>query len=221
MTYQAVSSEAARHGLLVYGGFHPNETDGLPPGTGTLLMLGPAPRYWSIFTQSLEWRSKIPDPVDLWSTRTLSELAQLLDATAHLPFGGPPYAPFLNWALKTGRCWSSPVGMLVHDTTGLFVSFRGALSFRDHLDLPARPSVSPCDTCADKPCTTACPVAALGPAGYDTDACHGHLATPAGQDCLKAGCLARRACPVSARAGRIAAQSAHHMSYFHKSPPAL
>lgn len=215
MTYHAALTAARTHGLDIYGGFHGDIFDGLPAEHQTLLMLGPAGDFWTRFQREPEYRDRRPDPIDRWSTRVIQTLAAQLDATPFLPFGGPPYAPFLSWAIKTGRAWSSPVGMLVHDTTGLMVSYRGALAFRGRLTLPPT-GAKPCDGCAAKPCLSACPVDALSAEkGYDTAACHDYLTTRAGQSCLSQGCIARRACPVSAGANRSPAQSAHHMSYFH------
>lgn len=215
MNYTAIETAAAKHGLAIYGGFHGDTSDGLPEDHKTLLMLGPSPDFWPHFKTTPEYQDGQPDPIDRWSTRVLNLLAADHAATPFLPFGGPPYSPFLTWALKTNRAWSSPVGMLVHDTTGLMVSYRGALAFRDHLDLPATPAKL-CDPCA-KPCLSACPVNALSAEhGYNTDACHTHLNTPEGKTCVSEGCLARRACPVSIGANRTPEQSAHHMSYFHR-----
>ena len=200
-------------GLRVMGAFHGGPKDGLPSGCGTLVLLGPGVDFWPVFSGSAEGKDGHPDPVDRWSERVISELAKSLGGVAIFPFGGPPYAPFLTWALKSGRAWSSPVGMLVHDSTGLMVSYRGALAFTQRLDLDGAGKM-PCDGCA-RPCETACPVGALGPDGYDTRTCHAFLDTSEGTDCLNNGCKARRACPVSAGAGRVEAQSAHHMRYFH------
>jgi epoxyqueuosine reductase len=214
MTTAAAQSAAANHGITLYGGFHGGPDDGLPEHHQTLLMFGPAANFWYHFQSTPESQDKRPNPIDRWSTRIFTELAAGLNATPFLPFGGPPYAPFLGWALKTGRAWSSPLGMLVHDATGLMVSFRGALAFQNRLELPAK-GVNPCTTCAAQPCKTACPVNALGPNGYNTKACHGYLETPPGQICRTQGCIARRACPISAGAQRDPDQSAHHMAYFH------
>ena len=214
MNYTTVQSLATQHGLSIYGGFHGDSSDGLPDSHQTLLMLGPSPQFWAHLQTQPEYMDSAPDPIDRWSKRTFDTLAKDLNATPFLPFGGPPYAPFLTWAIKTNRAWSSPVGMLVHDKTGLMVSFRGALAFREKLDLPETGRI-PCTTCA-QPCLSACPVDALSAEnGYNTAACHTYLNTSAGQDCLAKGCIARRACPVSAGAHRTADQSAHHMAYFH------
>jgi len=177
---------------------------------GTLLLIGPdEPAFWPAFTQSPEYQDGHPDPLDRWSTRTLSAIAETHGITALFPFGGPPYHPFYTWATASGRFWPSPIGFLVHDTTGLFTSFRGALVIPDHL--PADLKSKPCDSCA-KPCATACPVGAFDN-GYDVEACKAHLNTPAGADCMNEGCRARRACPVG-QGNRLPAQAAFHMKSF-------
>jgi hypothetical protein len=177
------------------------------------VLLGPdGPRLWPVFCTSREFADGRPDPLDRWSARTIGGLADRLGATARFPFGGPPHAPFTAWARRTGWLWDSPVGLLVHATQGLFVSFRGALALAPRLDLPAPPA-RPCDGCA-APCLAACPVGALGGAGYDLPACHGYLDTAPGRDCMARGCAVRRACPAG-REALTPAQSAFHMTAFH------
>ena len=215
MTLAAITSRLAAHRLAVMGGFHPGPEDGAPPGTQTLLMLGPAePGFWAHLTAQPEWLDGAPDPVDRWSRRVIGRLACDLGAKAVFPFGGPPYAPFQRWAKATGRAWESPVRLLVHDVAGLMVSYRGALALKERLDLPPT-GARPCDTCL-APCLNACPAGALNGAGYDVPACHAFLDRPEGQDCLSGGCHVRRACPLSQSYGRVAEQSAYHMRQFHK-----
>ncbi len=207
--YDGVVRAAAGHCLDIMGGV---QEDG-----GTVLLLGPSPGFWLMMKAAPEMQDGAPDPIDRWSRRVIRDLAASLDAEALFPFGGPPYLPFLRWAMASGRAWQSPAGMLVHDTAGLMVSYRGALRFSQDIALPDPPGASPCETCADQPCMIACPVDALSAArGYDVAACHRFLDTPAGQDCLTQGCKARRACPVSQRFERDPEQSAFHMGYFHR-----
>jgi hypothetical protein len=205
----------APHHLSVFGGFHPDAEDRTPEGCETLLMLGPRePGFWAHVTAEAEFHDGQPDPLDRWSRRVIGRLACDLGGKALFPFGGPPHHPFIAWALATGRAWSSPVGLLVHDQAGLMVSYRGALALRGRLALGAPPKQSPCTDC-HRPCESACPVGALGARGYDVASCHDHLATDAGRDCMEMGCRARRICPISQGAGRAAAQSAFHMRNFH------
>jgi len=180
---------------------------------GTILLLGPNADFWEIFQQSVEFQDGTPDPVDRWSLRVISALAENLGARAEFPFGGPPYAPFLDWALKSGQAWQSPVGMLVHDRLGLMVSFRGALRFEEDLEVPLSQTERPCDSCIEQPCLTSCPVGALTADGYNTEACAAHLRSEAGAECMN-GCLVRRACPYSAGAHRRSAQNQLHMKAF-------
>jgi epoxyqueuosine reductase len=214
-----IHARAAAQQLVVLGGFAAGPDDGLPRGTKTLLLLGPKePGFWPHLKAQPEWgdyQQGVPDPVDRWSRRVIGSMACDLGAKALFPFGGPPWHPFYQWALKSGRCWDSPVRLLVHDAAGLFVSFRGALALKQAVALPPAPQ-QPCDTCVAKPCLTACPVGALTGAGYELPVCHAYLDTKAGQDCMTGGCAVRRACPVSLGYARMPEQSAYHMGQFHK-----
>ena len=211
-----IDARLAPHRLEVLGGFTLDADEpALPPGTRTLLLLGPAePGFWPHLTAQAEWQDGAPDPVDRWSRRVIGRLACDLGAKALFPFGGPPYHPFYRWALRTGRVWDSPVRLLVHAGQGLMVSFRGALALKDTVAVPP-PLRRPCDTCP-APCSASCPADALTTAGYDLPACHGFLDRPEGRDCMKGGCLVRRACPVSQSYARLPEQSAYHMGQFHR-----
>ena len=209
MSYRAAEQAARARHLEIAGGLHPE--DG-----GTVLLLGPGePGFWAAVRAAPEFADGRPDPLDRWSRRVVGALAEEMGAAPLFPFDGPPWLPFQSWALASGRCWESPVRLLVHDRAGLWASFRGALRFAGRLELPET-GAAPCPSCA-RPCETACPVGALAPDGYDLGKCHEFLDTPAGADCMTRGCRVRRACPVSASFPRVEAQSAFHMAHFHKS----
>lgn len=208
-----IAARLAAHQLEILGGFHAKDDPALPEGTRTLLMVGPKePGFWPHLQAQPEWDGT-PDPIDRWSRRVIGRIACDLGAKALFPFGGPPYHPFYQWALRTGRVWDSPVRLLIHASQGLMVSFRGALALKEHVAVPP-PAAKPCESCA-RPCLAACPAGALGGAGYDVPACHAYLSA-GDRDCMKSGCLVRRACPVSATYARMPEQSAYHMGQFHK-----
>lgn len=215
MDYETIDAAAARHQLGIVGAFHPGPEDKAPSGTGTLVLLAPRiADFWTYFQSEPEAQDRAADPLDRWSTRTVSAIARVLGAEPLFPFGGPPWHPFISWAKHSGSIHASPVSLLVHNDQGLMVSFRGALALKETITLTP-PRLTPCLMCP-APCETACPVNALSEDGYNTDACHAFLDTPEGSDCLDNGCKARRACPVSQSFGRAPAQSAYHMGQFHK-----
>lgn len=202
-----LATALAPHGLIAMGGV------ALEAPARSLILVGAGPEFWPVFTASPEYGDGAGDPLDRWSSRVLGDLARDLRAQAVFPFGGPPWQPFLRWARDSGQSHQSPVGMLVHDRAGMMISFRGALIWPGRVVLPA-PAPDPCAPC-DRPCVTACPVGALRAAApYDVAACKAHIASPAGAECLKSGCLVRRACPVSQGFGRDPAQSGFHMAAF-------
>ncbi len=215
MSPSALTSAAASHGLAVLGGFRTRDADTALEGMSSVLLLGPSgPEFWDIFSAAPEMADGAPDPMNRWSERIVGRLAEEFGGKALYPFGGPPWLPFYDWALRSGQAFASPIGFLVHGTHGLFVSYRGALGFAEEVDLPTN-LPSPCETCADRPCLSACPVGAFSKNNYDTDACHGYLDQAAGSVCMSKGCAARRACPIG-QDYRLPAQSAFHMAAFHK-----
>lgn len=206
----ALADLAAHHGLFVAGIAPLRPEDGLDPRFRSVALLAPdEPGFWPLFSASPEYADGLPDPLDRWSRRVIGRLACALGTKAVFPFGGPPWRPFIDWARRSGRAWSSPVGLLVHDTAGLWISYRGGILLTE--EAPAVASQRPCDACP-APCLSACPVGALGAAGYDVPSCHAFLDT--GPDCLR-GCHVRRACPVGA-GRRNPEQSAFHMKAFHR-----
>ena len=212
MSLDSLRDLAAQERLAVFGAFHSTDDDA--PGKGTIVLLGPdEPGFWAHVTAAPEFHDGAPDPLDRWSHRVVTALAGRLGGTPLFPFGTPVH-PFMSWALRSGRAWSSPVRLLVHERAGLMVSYRGAIHLTAQLPLEPRPARPPCDDCTARPCLGACPVGALTGAGYDLDTCHAYL--DGRPDCMRAGCAVRRACPISESYGRTEAQSAFHMEHFHR-----
>lgn len=209
----ALADLAAREGLFVAGTAPLRPEDGLPERFRAVALLAPEePGFWPLFSASPEMADGAPHPIDRWSRRVIGGLACALRTKAVFPFGGPPWRPFTGWARRSGRAWPSPVGLLVHDVTGLWISYRGGVLLEE--EAPPLPSARPCDACAGRPCLGACPVGALTAEKYDVAACHAVLGSPEGRSCLTSGCLVRRACPVGA-GRRDPVQSAFHMKAFH------
>lgn len=214
-----IEGAIAPHGLAVRGGFVPEPGDGVPacadgrPAAGVVLVGNVGPAMWRAFEAAEPHAG--PDPLNAWSDRVITKAAADLGASALFPFTGPPYLPFQRWAQKADAVHPSPLGILIHPDYGLWHAYRGAFAFAESIDFgprDARPS--PCDSCADKPCLSACPVNAFDSRGYDVQACLGHVTAPLGEGCRDGGCLARRACPVGTDFRYERAQTQFHMKAF-------
>lgn len=215
MIYHDLNDALSAHGLMVRGGFHSGPDDHVPSDIQTLILVGNAgPDMWRVFADQM------PDdanPMDTWSKTVIDDIAAQFDATPAYPFAGPPYHPFQKWAMKADTVLQTPIGPLIHPTFGMWHAYRGALLFKDTLDLPTQTdAASPCDTCADKPCMNTCPVGAFTSDGYDVPECRAHIGSPTGSDCLDNGCLARRACPIGQDYIYEPAQAEFHMRHFLK-----
>ncbi len=204
----------APHGLMVSGALPARAGDGFAPRLQSIVLISPdEPRFWPLFQASAEAQDQARDPLDRWSKRVIGRIATALGGVSVFPSDGPPYHPFQQWAGRSGQAFVSPVGLLVHETAGLFISYRGAIALPCMVEQPAPTLAAPCDICP-RPCVEACPVGALGQQGYDLSECKAHLDVPAGAGCQMGGCLMRRACPVG-QGRRAAVQSAFHMQSFH------
>jgi ferredoxin len=202
MTIDTVLAAVKRTGLVPRGAFRlsGSERRGALADVGAIVLAGFAGGAgWDAFAASPEAADGADHPLDRWSRRVIEALARELGARPLFPFGGPPFWPFQQWARRAEPVHPSPIGVLIHPRFGLWHSYRGALGFREALDV-AEPAAapSPCDSCRERWCLNACPVGAFSAAGYDVAACAGHLKRAEGADCMEAGCRARRACPVGA-----------------------
>jgi hypothetical protein len=192
----------------------PGFDDGAP--TLTVLLLGwTGGEQWPIFAGSPEAKDGLSDPLNRWSKRVIDEVAAALDAVVFYPFGGPPWLNFQSWALKTEPVHRSPLGLLIHPKWGLWHSYRGALGWRQHLDIPpVEAAPNPCDHCRERPCLSACPISAFAAdRRYDYAVCREYLENVEA-DCLTRSCAARRACPIAPDRRYSAQQSAFHMRAF-------
>ena len=159
---------------------------------------------WAAFAGAPERRDGAADPLDRWSRRVVGGLADELGARALFPFEGPPWPPVQRWALRSGGRGAAPTGLVIDATVGPWLGFRGALAFAEELAIRFDDeTISPCGTCATRPCLTACPADAFDGSGFAEARCRGHLEGHAGGLCRTDGCRARDACPIG-RAHRYA-----------------
>jgi hypothetical protein len=232
-----LSRRTAMIGLAVRGAFHPQPGElGAVTGAavwGTVVLLGfTGGDQWSVFQDSSEAQDGLPHPLDRWSRRVIGGLARELGAADFYPNGDPsgslggstlgsPAAPlpFQRLARRCEPVHPSPIGLLIHETYGLWHAYRGGLCLRERIALPAAPPAAlarkpPCDCCSARPCLSGCPVDAFKNGSFQLEACVRHVVSAAGTDCRDNGCLARRACPVGPQFRYVPAQARFHMRAF-------
>lgn len=225
----ALQGAVASHGLRVRGGWVPTATDTLPAmpdgrAAAVVWMVGQiGSACWDAFTASAPFSDGQAHPMDRWSKSIAMPLAQQWAGLALFPSDGPPYLPFARWAARAEALQTSPLMLQLHASYGLWHAYRFALALptlddkdADALRLAAQVPPAPdlCARCDGQPCLTGCPVQAFGSAGYDVPRCAGHLHGLLGHECMSAGCLARRACPVGTENRYTAEHAAFHMASF-------
>jgi hypothetical protein len=216
--YRDICRALAAAWLSARGGFEFQVADSVPPLTDgrparTVLLAGNAgPGMWEAFSRAEHHQ---PNPLDRWSRAILETIAARHNGGVVMPSDGPPFAPFKRWAMRAEPVYPSPLGILIHPRWGLWHGYRGALIFAEALPQP-RPETlaNPCESCAERPCLTACPVEAFTGSQYRVDACAEHLRGENSANCQTAGCLARRACPVGRDTTYGPEQSSFHMASF-------
>lgn len=211
-------------GLLLIGAFEVTDEDRVPavaenvPARQLLLIGNGGSSFWPVFSHSPEFADGLADPLDRWSRRVGSQLAEQLGGRVIFPFEGPPYAPFLAWAGKTGKAANSRLSLFIHERFGLWHAYRFALAMPE-IHEPSSAAfefASPCLSCEDKPCLAACPVDAFSGPAYRVDSCMDYLVSDAVSACRKLGCAARRACPAGKAFIYLPEQAVFHMNAFVK-----
>ncbi len=222
--YAAIEAAAREAGLAVRGGFQVEDGDGVPEladgrAARTVILLGNVgSSLWPAFSASAELHDGAAHPLDRWTRQVAGLVAEQMGATALFPFEGPPYWPFQRWAQRAEAVHPSPLGLLIHPDHGLWHAYRAALVFGEMIDVPPRDErPSPCTTCAGKPCLSSCPVGAFSGSSYDVLGCAAHVASAAGIDCKRSGCLARRECPIGMNTAYVVEQQQFHMAAFVRS----
>jgi hypothetical protein len=242
MTLQAVApaigvdelEQALRlEGLQLRGVLEVTADDALPPlpsghKAAALTLAGiVGSSFWNGFKAAPEYGDGQSDPLDRWSRRIGESLAKRFGALALFPFQGPPYLPFQQWALRCAPLQRSPLDLLIDPQYGLWHAFRFALAFAappaglpSMAETPAAAAATAstlgaiCAGCDGQPCLSRCPVQAFTGSSYRVDDCADWLRQPSGQDCMRRGCQARRACPVGSAWRYEDEQAAFHMAAF-------
>lgn len=238
-TERELHGAVTAHGMALRGSFAPTAADGLPalpngqPASSVWMVGVIGSTFWPYFKASTFFKDGLPDPLDRWSRALGEELAARFGGVALFPFEGPPYHPFQRWADRAAATQPSRMMLRIHPDFGLWHAYRFALALpfapdaapadralSAHAGASTEPAAVPhsaaslCASCSGQPCLQACPVGAYTGESFLLDACASHLHSGAGAECMQAGCLARRACPVGAGFRYTAEHAAFHMQAF-------
>lgn len=195
MIYDDIASNLVAVGLRACGYFLISEADALPLSQGTLILVGQTADNWSIFQSSAEYVDGLNNPLDRYSRRVCSAIAEPYSGIVFMPSDGPPFLPFQNWAQRVEAVHFSQLGLLMHPVYGLWHAYRAAIALPIVLPLPSAVSTpqNKCDSC-NKKCLSACPVHAFSKDFYDVNKCRTYLHDNPQSPCHY-GCLARGSCP--------------------------
>lgn len=160
-----------------------------------LLLIGHAGRkLWSAVQQE---QPTGPDPIDDFTQRhTRAWLAQAAPGAAHrFLYPGDHPVGLQRLGQLAGWHHPSPFMIGIDPVWGSWFAYRAAvLSETDFAPTPKAERISPCPTCASRPCIAACPADALQDGKFNLDACSTWRLRE-NSPCATS-CLARLACPV-------------------------
>lgn len=128
-------------------------------------------------------------------------------------YPGPSLVPLQTLGRLAGWHHPSPMMVGINDYWGMWYAYRVALVADTDFAPTARVnSVSPCQTCVEKPCLSACPASALDEQeGLRLEPCLDHRMAPA-SNCAGT-CQARMACPVGLQHRYPDGQIDYHYRY--------
>ena len=167
------------------------------------------PRMWEALSGSAFKHDE--HPIDCFSTEIVTRFFSEENPTNRYTFlfpQQPAVIPLQRLGQLAGWHHASPFRIGVNARWGSWFAYRAvALADTSFAATTALKEPSPCASCMDKPCITACPVASKD-GDIKLDACMDERLR-AGSPCAKT-CLARLACPVMADERYSQEQIAYH-----------
>lgn len=178
-----------------------------------LLVFGHAgKRMWRALTAEQPQPSTSENPVDEFSVAAVrAHLEDELGVQRWAPlYPGPTMMPLQELGTLLGWHQPSPLLVGISEAFGTWFAYRAVVVADTSLPLTPRasPSPSPCDSCLEKPCLSACLGGALTTGTLAIDRCVTFRARDASP--CTARCVAREACPIGVEHRYDTDQMAHH-----------
>ena len=156
-------------------------------------------RHFDIFQQKRAESHPKPLSMDEYSEAVLEDMFSSYQIEHYYFPSRKPYAPFQSWALRAHSGFLSPLGLLIHPLYGLWHAYRAVMITQYPLTKieDDKSITSPCASCVEKPCISACPAKAVGDeSAFSYQQCQAYLRAETTSFCVKQHCLSRQACPV-------------------------
>ena len=170
-------------------------TESSPPPFSRLVLLGNGGAHFWPALQKHGFETE--HPVDHYSQVVAQQFIDdyLAPASGQILYPGPYPVPLQRLGTLAGWSHPSPLGLGINSEYGVWFAYR--VAFLTDAPLPPTPIIptaSPCDTCEEKPCITACPSGAVrGIGAFDIPTCADFRL---GTNSICADrCLSRLACP--------------------------
>lgn len=164
-----------------------------------LILIGHAGRqFWQSFNERIAEVGHQAHPIDTFTVSVVQEFLQTEHPAAsyEIVYPGAVTVSLQEVGKLAGWHHASPFMVGVNEHFGSWFAYRALLLA--NTDLPATSTVvsaSPCVTCEDTPCISACPPGALDDGKFNLEKCLGYR-QQVDSPC-KNTCLARCACPVA------------------------
>lgn len=168
-------------------------------------------RFWQRLTEAkIDGKNPVDDRSVQVITAGLEKYAAGADYKILYP--GISSLPLQGLGCLSGWHHHSPLGLGIHPTYGLWFAYRSVVLSNTSFD-PTTPltSPSPCLSCEEKTCVTACPAAALSNDRFDVSKCVSYRLSE--QSNCTSKCIARIACPVAPRHRYADEQLNYHYSH--------
>lgn len=166
------------------------------PSLCRIVLIGSAgSRLWKIVREE-HWQDR--DPIDRYAIRITEELVarKWKGKTIRWLYPGSDPIPLQRLCRFAG--WSHPslLGLDIHPNFGTWFACRAAFIIESAIECTTRSeTVSPCDTCVDKPCQAECPSGAVREKHqFGLDKCGSYRVTEKSLCCHR--CVSRMICPI-------------------------
>jgi epoxyqueuosine reductase len=175
-----------------------------------LILLGSGgSMIWPSMTQDPGTKMQEPDPVDNYTIRAVRKV---FDSDVIIVYPTNRLIPLQALGKLAGWHHDSPLGLGIHPVFGLWFAYRAVIMSRagftplaGEIDGQAG---SPCESCRDKPCITACPASAAIESGFGVQRCSDYRMEP--DSSCQSRCISRLACPVGRDHRYLPDQMAYH-----------